>query len=245
MGKILRLGKTPTDNQTGSGSSTITVTKPISGEYSTFNAATASLTIGTAGSGTNLFLWGTNSSEDNAEQEIAELASALGVTTANLVGVSIASPNLPAGTTVLGVGKWNRGYTNGIIPAVWASAPMIGSASGTVTFTVSGATSSITARLPAASTAKAISSFKALNDYKFRVVNADAIGTCKLVAAAPAAGEMNMIATDSAGNTYYVTRLHENHAWVTRKTGSSYEFATGKKVKWNENTAVANSSVKI
>ncbi len=98
MGKILRLGKTPSDNQTGS-SGGAAVTKNISGEYSPFNAPNASLTIGTAGSGNNLFLWGTNSSEDNVEQEIADLASALGVTTANLVGVSITSPNLPAGAT--------------------------------------------------------------------------------------------------------------------------------------------------
>jgi hypothetical protein len=54
-----------------------------------------------------------------------------------------------------------------------------------------------------------------------------------------------MIATDSTGNTYYVTRLHENHAWITRKTGSSYQFASGKKVKWNEIAAVAGTTVKI
>ena len=56
---------------------------------------------------------------------------------------------------------------------------------------------------------------------------------------------MSMIATDSTGNTYYVTRLHENHAWITRKTGSSYQFASGKKVKWNEIAAVAGTTVKI
>ena len=244
MSKILRLGKTPSDNQTGS-SGGAAVTKNISGEYNAFNDPNASLTIGTAGSGNNLFLWGTNSSEENVEQQIADLASALGVTTANLVGVSITSPNLPAGATIRGVGRWNRGYTNGIIPAIWASSALTGSASGTVTFGGIVSASSITARLPAASTTKSITGFKAINDYKFRVINADGVGTCQLTASAPGAGEMSMIATDSTGNTYYVTRLHENHAWITRKTGSSYQFASGKKVKWNEIAAVAGTTVKI
>jgi hypothetical protein len=66
-----------------------------------------------------------------------------------------------------------------------------------------------------------------------------------LVAAAPAASEMNIVATDSSGNTYYVTRLFERLAIVTRKTGSSYEFATGSRVKWGETAAVLNASVKI
>ncbi len=245
MGKILRLGKTPSDNQTGS-SGGATVTKNITGEYGLFDSSNTTLTIGTAGSGNNLFVWGTNSTEDNVEQEIADLTTALELDSNDqLVGVSITSPNLPAGATIRGVGRWNRGYTGGITPCIWASSELTGSAGGTVVFGGIVTASSITARLPAASTAKSITGFKALNDYKFRAINADGVGTCQLTASAPGAGEMSMIATDSTGNTYYVTRLHENHAWITRKTGSSYQFASGKKVKWNEIAAVAGTTVKI
>jgi hypothetical protein len=103
----------------------------------------------------------------------------------------------------------------------------------------------IIARLDGASTAKTVTKMKFHNDRRLRATNADGTGVCKLVAAAPAAGEMNIIATDSAGNTYYVTRLAEHLAVVTRNTGSSHQFATGSRVKWNETGAVANKSVKI
>jgi hypothetical protein len=103
----------------------------------------------------------------------------------------------------------------------------------------------IIARLDGASTAKTVTKMKFHNDRRLRVVNADGTDVCKLVAAAPAAGEMNIIATDSAGNTYYVTRLAEHLAVVTRNTGSSHQFDTGSRVKWNETGAVANQSVKI
>ena len=83
------------------------------------------------------------------------------------------------------------------------------------------------------------------NDRSFRATNADGTSACKLVAAAPGASEMNIVATDSTGNTYYVTRLFERLAVVTHKTGSSHQFATGSRVKWNETAAVLNASVKI
>ena len=124
-----------------------------------------------------------------------------------------------------------------------------GGASATITVShinaVPATTADIIARLKGFATAKAVSAMKVWNDRSYRVTNADGTGACKLVAAAPGAGEMNMIATDSAGNTYYVTRLFECLAVVTQKTGSSHQFATGTRVKWSESAAVLNTSVKI
>lgn len=124
-----------------------------------------------------------------------------------------------------------------------------GGASATITVSainaVAATTADIIARVKGFATAKAVSAMKVWNDRSYRVTNADGTGACKLVAAAPGAGEMNMIATDSTGNTYYVTRLFECLAVVTQKTGSSYQFATGSRVKWSESAAVLNTSVKI
>lgn len=103
----------------------------------------------------------------------------------------------------------------------------------------------IVARLKSATTAKTVAKMKFHNDRSLRVVTADGTGVCKLVAATPGAGEMNIIAADSAGNTYYVTRLSEHLAVVTRNAGSTHQFATGARVKWSESAAVLNTSVKI
>lgn len=111
--------------------------------------------------------------------------------------------------------------------------------------TVNTSTSNITARLKSATTAKTVTKMKFHNDRSLRVITADGTGVCKLVASAPGAGEMNIIAADSAGNTYYVTRLSEHLAVVTRNAGSTHQFATGARVKWNEVGAVLNKSVKI
>jgi hypothetical protein len=56
--------------------------------------------------------------------------------------------------------------------------------------------------------------------HRYQVTTADGRGQCKLVAAAPNAGEMTIIATDANGNTYYVTKLTARKALLTRKTQS-------------------------
>lgn len=77
----------------------------------------------------------------------------------------------------------------------------------------------------------------------YRVQTADGIGECSLVAATPsAAGEMAIVATDSAAGTYWVTKLYNNTCILTQNTGT--EFADGAKVKWAD-TAVLNESVAI
>ena len=245
MSKIINLFKVPGDNQ-GASVSVPSTTRPISGEYSESTTAGATVVAGGRGTGINMFIWGPNGSIADCTALIDTLATSLGTTASGLVGKNVSSPNMSAGRTIVGMGYTDRGDGT-FTPVCWISGPITSSAGGTATFgggTTAGG-STITARLVGASTAKTVTKMKFHNDRSLRVVNADGTGVCKMVASAPAAGEMNIIATDSAGNTYYVTRLAEHLAVVTRNTGSSHQFATGSRVKWNETGAVANQSVKI
>lgn len=73
---------------------------------------------------------------------------------------------------------------------------------------------------------------------RFKVITAQGTGKCKLVAAAPAAGEMTIIATDSKGSTYYVTKIQEKKVTLTQKTdgGTGFDYTTGTVAKWLDPT---------
>lgn len=83
---------------------------------------------------------------------------------------------------------------------------------------------------------------------RYLVTTADGTGQCKLVAAAPGAGEMTLKATDSAGGTYYVTKLTAHRAVIVKGDRTGTQFTTGStgvSVGWVLDTAVANVSVVI
>ena len=121
----------------------------------------------------------------------------------------------------------------------------------TATFVVALATSNynalnVTAYLPLGSSAVTSDIKKQESSRRYLVRNAQGDGQCRLVAKASnalAAGEMNLVATDSAGGTYYVTKLTARRAVITRATGT--QFATGSSVGWSINAAVANVSVTV
>ena len=62
-----------------------------------------------------------------------------------------------------------------------------------------------------------------------------------------AAGEAQIVATDSAGGTYYVTKLTAHRAVVVPGTGTQFPLVGGlpQSVPWVLDTAVLNTSVKI
>ena len=83
---------------------------------------------------------------------------------------------------------------------------------------------------------------------KFRVTTSDGTQTCQLVAVASgalAAGQCSLVATDSDGNTAYVTKLTQNY--VTLTNIDSTQFATGDRAQWvdDQTSAVENVSVQI
>jgi len=79
---------------------------------------------------------------------------------------------------------------------------------------------------------------------RFKVKTADGIAICQLKGSAVSAiGEMTITATDSAGGTYFVTKLNGRKATVTRGTGT--QFATDSAVQWTFGSATLNTTVKI
>lgn len=82
-------------------------------------------------------------------------------------------------------------------------------------------------------------------DTIYRVTTSEGTLDCKLVAATPAAaGEMAIVATDSAAGTYWVTKLYNNTCVIYQNTGT--QFADGSRVKWaKDGVAVLNESVSI
>ena len=82
------------------------------------------------------------------------------------------------------------------------------------------------------------------NTQRFRVENADGVFYAKLVTAFPTVGgTMAINATDSAGNTYWVSKITNRRCRVTRNTGT--QFADGATVNWTFGSPVASVSVKI
>ena len=76
------------------------------------------------------------------------------------------------------------------------------------------------------------------------VKTADGTAICALKSSAvSAAGEMTITATDSAGGTYFVTKIGGRRVTVTRGTGT--QFATGASVPWTFGSATANVTIKV
>jgi len=69
---------------------------------------------------------------------------------------------------------------------------------------------------------------------RYLVKNTDGIGQCKLTATdTPTAGQMNLIATDTNGSTYWVTKLTARRCILTQRTMSTaYLFATNGSAGW-------------
>jgi hypothetical protein len=93
---------------------------------------------------------------------------------------------------------------------------------------------------------------KQSNDKRYKVKTADGTQVCILKSTiANAAGQMNIVATDSAGGTYYVVKLTSRKAVlvpaaVARLSSSAgSQFASGKSAKWTFGSAVINDTVTI
>lgn len=130
----------------------------------------------------------------------------------------------------------------------YVTAPAVTTQGGT-TFTATLSTSTggnaitMTGRIVAGSTVQ-LDVIKQTGSRRYLVKNGTDVGVVELVSdAANAAGEANIVATDSANGTYYVTKLTAHRAVVTRGTGT--QFATGDSVPWVLDTAVQDVSVKI
>ena len=85
---------------------------------------------------------------------------------------------------------------------------------------------------------------KQVSTDRYKVSNSDGEGIVQLQpSAANAEGECSIEATDSAGGTYYVTKLTAHRAQITAGTGT--QFVTGSSVPWTLGTAVINETIKL
>lgn len=180
--------------------------------------------------------------------------------------VTVTTNTIYVGMQISGTGTSLQTVTG--IVLVGASATLTMSAStiisGTATFTAigsSGAAGTVTlttSLLPAikataltlGTTPRANSDIvKQVNTRSYKVTNQDATNViCKLVTATPAAvGEMAINATDSAGGTYWVTKLTKHRVTLTPNTGT--QFVANASASWGNSvgdiTAVAVINVSV
>ena len=79
---------------------------------------------------------------------------------------------------------------------------------------------------------------------QYKVTTAEGTRKCVLKAGTPSAvGEMSINATDSAGGTYWVTKMTHNLVTLTPNTGS--QFVTDTRAQWVLDTPVNGVSVKL
>lgn len=169
----------------------------------------------------------------------------------------VSAPQLPGGITAsvsltvasgfitaVAVTNSGSGYTQA--PTLTVSPATTGT---TATFTVSLTDTnengiSVSAWVPGDSQARTADAVKQVSSTRYRVATSAGTGVCQLVPYAPAAGgQMNIIAEDSDGGTYFVTKLTSRRATVVADTGTQFDNDTS--VGWNLLAAIAGSSVKI
>lgn len=190
----------------------------------------------------------------------AGTSSEFTITVSNATGIY-------AGMGVTGTGVGVSAKVTGVVGlVVTVSVANASTVSGTITFTDVGASGvpgtvtvaqvgepnqtyspaiSLTA-LTVGATPRANSDIvKQKGSRRYLVQNQDGSAICKLVAATPAIGQASLVATDSLGKTYYVTKLTEHKALLTQSGSGPWQFATGVSVGWTFGTPVLSVSVQI
>jgi hypothetical protein len=158
----------------------------------------------------------------------------LGYFSAN-VAMTLSAPDLAEGTqaTVSSVSLFSNGairsatidnagagYVNA--PSVTITGANTNPASATTSIALTsgstGAKIAMMAWIPAGSSAKPADILKQESSRRYQVQTADGKGAVRLVAAAPAAGQATITATDANGNTYYVVKLTGRRAYLVQNT---------------------------
>lgn len=186
-----------------------------------------------------------------------ELTIVVSSVTGLYAGMAASGTNVGVGATVVSFVKSTKVVTLSVANA--------GAVSGVITFADAGAagvpgaatlTAGVTAR-PDAIVMTAWTTLagaartncdvkKQLGSRRYKITSSDGVGNCKLVARVPAAvGEASLVATDSSGKTYYVTKLTSHKALLTQFGAGVHEFASGTEVRWTLDSAVLNTMVSV
>jgi len=171
--------------------------------------------------------------------------------------LTIGVPDLVGGVQAVGHVLSAGGAIDSVVMTVvgsgYTSAPTVtavtGGTQGTATLTAVLTTTGaavIAATAYIATTNESADMIAQKGDTTYRVETAtDGVGECSLFNDTPVAiGQMAIIATDSAGGTYYVTKLYNNTVRLDPTNGTGVQFTLGSKVAWAD-VAVVDYSVKI
>ena len=176
-----------------------------------------------------------------------------GVTTTNDITLTVVGAVAAAGTiTGITITEGGSGYTT--VPAVTLSTGTQGTLTVTAAFAAdTGAVGSatyeentilMTAYLTGGSSAL-VDISKQVSGRRYKVTDGTRTGIVKLKSSAvAAAGEATIVATDSLGSTYYVTKLTGKRATLTQKTATvsspgagTWTFITGASAPWSFDSA--------
>lgn len=170
------------------------------------------------------------------------------------VTVVFGAPDLPGGSSAAGTAvKTGNTVTSVLLTSAgsgYISAPtvtftgtnmsVIGDATATLTTSVSNVIKA-RAYLSTGTTALVADIDEQVASKKYRVQTSEGVGTVRLlpvVTSSLAAGQMNMLASDANGSTYWVRKLTARRAIVVQSTASgSFVFADGASVGWNLDAA--------
>lgn len=181
-----------------------------------------------------------------------------GYNIANAV-VTFSAPQITGGTTATGtvvianavVGNISgvtitnpgTGYTSAPSLTFTGANTNVAVATATLTSTVTNALA-VQARFSSTNRTSGNDIIKQLGARRFKVRTQDGTRAFNLVPNTPAAaGEMAIVATDSAGGTYWVKKISGKTATLVQNTGT--EFADGAKVRWTLGSATLNTTVSI
>lgn len=179
--------------------------------------------------------------------------------TSTSISLTFTAPQLPSGVAAAGSVTTNAvgnvdtvtltsagsGYTSA------PTATVVGGTTGTTATFVVTLTSTnqnaldVTARILGGTALKA-DIVKQESSVRYLVRTANGLGQCKLVAVASGAlveKQMNLVATDVLGSTYYVTKLTARRARLTQAVdgGSGFEFLSGSVAGWTLGSATTGT----
>ena len=184
--------------------------------------------------------------------------------------VTFSAPQLPTGVTATGtavidgtgavtgitITEKGSGYITAPTVTIADSDAGAETATGTLTAvltTDSGAVGSSTnqenaiviyAKTTSGGTSKVGDIVRQVGARRFKVRTADGVAVCALKASAVSAvGEMTITAFDSAGGTYFVTKITAHRVYVTQGTGT--QFASGTSVPWSFGAPVVNQRLQV
>ena len=197
-------------------------------------------TGGVGGEGVNFVTIGTN--------PVSTLTVTVVFGTPNITGgVQAAGSAVKTGNTVTSVlvTTAGSGYTSApTVTFTGTNMSVIGSATATL-FTTALNAIAATAYIPTGSSAVASDIVKQEASRRYLVRNAQGTGQCRLAAVANGAlvaGQMNIIATDVLGSTYYVTKLTARRATLSTATDNGgFEYASGSVAGWSLNAATTGT----